>query len=109
MARLEEVVERFASKHENLVENFVVRVDVRQERSGERELALDLLRTRGRRHDLRHHVLHCIRRGREFARHVARVAMHSWITAVIKSHLKPAHEIRNQQANRVVRANVLAT
>jgi ATP-dependent exoDNAse (exonuclease V) alpha subunit len=76
-------------------------------RSGERELALDLLRAR--RHDFRCHMLHSIRRGREFARHLARVAVHSWITALIKSHLKPTHEIRNQQANRVVRANVLAT
>jgi ATP-dependent exoDNAse (exonuclease V) alpha subunit len=78
-------------------------------RSGERELALDLLRTRHRRHDLRHHVFHSLRRGREFAHRVARVAMHSWIAALIKSHLKPTHEIRNQQATRVVRANVLAT
>jgi conjugative relaxase-like TrwC/TraI family protein len=78
-------------------------------RSGERELALDLLRSRARRHGLRHHVHHSLRRGREFARHVARIAMHSWITALIKSHLKPTHENRNQQANRVVRANVLAT
>jgi conjugative relaxase-like TrwC/TraI family protein len=78
-------------------------------RSGERELALDLLRARVRRHDLRYRVLHSIRRGREFARHIARMAMHCWITALIKSHLKPTHEIRNQQANRVVRASVLAT
>jgi len=36
------------------------------------------------------------------------MAMHSWIAALIKSHLKSTHEIRNQQANRAVRANVLA-
>jgi hypothetical protein len=78
-------------------------------RSGERELALDLLRARVRRHDLRHHTLHSIRRGREFARRIARVAMHCWISALIKSHLEPTYEIRNQQANRIVRANVLAT
>lgn len=78
-------------------------------RSGERELALDLLRTRVRRHGLRHHMLRSLRRGREFARRVARVAMHSSIAALVKSHLKPANEIRNQQANRIVRANVLAT
>jgi conjugative relaxase-like TrwC/TraI family protein len=77
-------------------------------RSGDRELALDLLRARARRHDFRHHVLHSIRRGREFARHVARVAMHFWIANLIKSRLKPTYEIRNQQATRI-RANVLAT
>jgi conjugative relaxase-like TrwC/TraI family protein len=78
-------------------------------RSGERELALDLLRARARRHDLRHHVLHSLRRGREFARQVAYMAMRSWIAVLIKSPLKPTHEIRNQQATPVVRANVLAT
>jgi conjugative relaxase-like TrwC/TraI family protein len=78
-------------------------------RSGERELALDLLRARVRRHDLRHHMLHSIRRGREFARRIARLAMHCWIAALIKSHLKPTHEIRNSQTDRVVHASVLAT
>jgi conjugative relaxase-like TrwC/TraI family protein len=77
-------------------------------RGGERELALDLLRARARRHDLRHHVLHSIRRGRELARHIARVAMHSWVAAFTKPHLKPTYEIRNQQATRIG-ANVLAT
>jgi conjugative relaxase-like TrwC/TraI family protein len=77
-------------------------------RSGDRELALDLLRARARRHDLRHHVLHSIRRGRELARHIARVAMYSWVAAFTKPHLKPTYEIRNQQANRIG-ANVLAT
>jgi hypothetical protein len=32
VARLEEVVERVASERENLIENFVIGVDVRQER-----------------------------------------------------------------------------
>jgi hypothetical protein len=77
-------------------------------RSGERKLALDLLRTRVRRHDLRHHVLHSLRRGREFARRVARMAMRSWTVAFIKPQLNATNEIRSQQANRVVRANVLA-
>ena len=78
-------------------------------RSGERELALDLLRCRARRYGLRQRALGSIRRGREFARHVARVAMRSWLAAFTKPHLKPTNEIRNQQANRVVHANVLAT
>jgi ATP-dependent exoDNAse (exonuclease V) alpha subunit len=77
-------------------------------RSGERELALDLLSARARRYGVRQQVLRSIRRGREFARRIAHVAMRSWTAAFIKSHLKPTNEIRNQQANRVVRAGVLA-
>jgi hypothetical protein len=34
--------------------------------------------------------------------------MHSWAAAFIKPYLKPTDEIRNEQANRVVRAGVLA-
>jgi hypothetical protein len=78
-------------------------------RSGERELALDLLRAGARRYGVGHKVLRSIRRGREFACHVARVAMRSWTVAFIKLQLKTTNEIRSQQANRVVRANVLAT
>jgi hypothetical protein len=78
-------------------------------RSGERELALDLLSARARRYGVRQLVLRSVRRGREFARRIAHVAMRSWTAAFIKSHLKPTNEIRNQQANRVVRAGVLAT
>ena len=77
-------------------------------RSGERELALDLLATRARRHGVRQQVLRSVRRGREFARRVAHLAMRSWTAAFIKPHLKPTNEIRNKQANRVVRAGVLA-
>jgi hypothetical protein len=76
--------------------------------SGERELALDLLRARLRRNGLRQRALRSIRRGREFARQIARMAMRSWVAAFTKPHLKPTNEIRNQQANRVVHANVLA-
>jgi conjugative relaxase-like TrwC/TraI family protein len=78
-------------------------------RSGERELALDLLRGRVRRYSLRQRALRSIRRGREFARHVARVAMHFWIANLIESRLKPTNEIRNQQTNRNIRAGLLAT
>jgi conjugative relaxase-like TrwC/TraI family protein len=78
-------------------------------RSGVRELALDLLRGRVPRYSLRQRALRSIRRGREFARHIARAAIRSWIAAFGKPNLKPTHEIRNQQANRVVHANVLAT
>jgi ATP-dependent exoDNAse (exonuclease V) alpha subunit len=77
-------------------------------RSGERELALDLLSARARRYGVRQHVLRSVRRGREFARRIAQVAMRSWTEAFIKPHLKPTDEIRNKQANRVVRTGVLA-
>jgi len=77
-------------------------------RSGERELALDLLSARARRYDMRQQVLRSVRRGREFARRIAHLAMRSWTAAFIKPHLKPTNEIRNKQANRVVRAGVLA-
>jgi hypothetical protein len=77
-------------------------------RSGERELALDLLSARAQRYGVRQQVLRSVRRGREFARQIAQVATRSWTAAFIKSHLKPTNEIRNKQANRVVRAGVLA-
>ena len=77
-------------------------------RSGERELALDLLSTRTRRYGVRQNVLRSVRRGRDFARRIAHMAMRSWTAAFIKAHLKPTYEIRNQQANRVVRTGVLA-
>jgi hypothetical protein len=77
-------------------------------RSGERELALDLLSARARRYRVRQHVLRSVRRGREFARRIAHLAMRSWTAAFTKPYLKPTDEIRNKQANRVVRAGVLA-
>jgi hypothetical protein len=77
-------------------------------RTGERELALDLLSARARRYGVRQQLLRSVRRGREFARRIAYIAMRSWMTAFIKSYLKPTNEIRNKQANRVVRTGVLA-
>jgi len=77
-------------------------------RSGERELALDLLSARARRYGVRQRMLRSVRRGREFARHIAHVAMRSWTAAFIKLRLKPTDEIRNKQTNRVARAGVLA-
>jgi hypothetical protein len=77
-------------------------------RSGERELALDLLSVRARRYGVRQHVLRSVRRGREFARRIAHVAMRSWTAAFTKPYLKPTDEIRNKQANHVIRAGVLA-
>lgn len=78
-------------------------------RSGERELALDLLHVRARRYGLHHRALRSMRRGREFARRIAHMAMRSWTAALIKPHLKSTNEIKNQQANRIVRTGMLAT
>ncbi len=77
-------------------------------RSGERELTLDLLSARAQRYGMRQQLLRSMRRGREFARRVAHLAMRSWTAALIKPHLKPTDEIRNKQTNRVVRTGVLA-
>ena len=77
-------------------------------RSGERELALDLLSARARRYGVRQQVLHSVRRGREFARRIAHLAMRSWTAALIKPYLKPTDKIRNKQANRIVRTGVRA-
>jgi conjugative relaxase-like TrwC/TraI family protein len=77
-------------------------------RTGERELALDLLSARARRYYVRQQVLRSVRRGREFARRICDIAMRSWTTTFIKRHLKTTNEIRNKQENRVVRTGVLA-
>jgi hypothetical protein len=77
-------------------------------RSGERELALDLLSARARRYGLRQQILRSVRRGREFASRICVRAMRSWTVEFIKPHVKPTNEIRNHQANRVVRTGVLA-
>jgi hypothetical protein len=77
-------------------------------RSGERELALDLLPTRARRYGVRARVLRSVRRGREFARHVCREAMRSWTTAFTKLNTKGLHETPNRQTNRRAGAHVLA-
>jgi conjugative relaxase-like TrwC/TraI family protein len=73
-------------------------------RSGERELALDLLRPGVR----RHRMLRFVRRGREFARRLCRGAMCQWTARFINSQTTLANEIRQQQRSRSVRPNVLA-
>jgi hypothetical protein len=78
-------------------------------RTGERELALDLLSAGARRYGVRQQVIRSLRCGREFARRITHVAMCSWTAAFIRPYLKPTDEIRNKQANRVAGANVLAT
>src|SRR5260370_13276452 len=58
-------------------------------RSGERELALDLLSSRARRYGRRQPVIHSVRRGREVARRIAHVAMRPSTAALLKPHLSP--------------------
>ena len=77
-------------------------------RSGERELALDLVSARSTRFGVRQQVLRSVRRGREFAKRVCRIAMRSWTAAFIPPNLKQLHETRNRQTIRPVRPNVLA-
>jgi conjugative relaxase-like TrwC/TraI family protein len=76
-------------------------------RSGERELALDLLSNRARRYGVHQQILRSVRRGREFAKRACQMAMRSWTAAFIKPE-KHLHETRNQQTIRPVRPNVLA-
>lgn len=74
-------------------------------RSGERELALDLLRRGVRRHRVCHRMLRFVRRGRAFASRVCRIAMSDVTSRFINSQ---TNEIRKQQRSRSIRANVLA-
>jgi hypothetical protein len=53
-------------------------------------------------------MLRSLRRGREFARRICARAMRSWSSGLINAHLNPTDEIRTQQTNSSVRANVLA-
>ena len=75
-------------------------------RSGERELALDLLKSNSRRRCLLN-SLRFLRRGRGFARRVCAAAMTSVTRVFIHSH--PQNEIEHRQRTASVRANVLAT
>jgi ATP-dependent exoDNAse (exonuclease V) alpha subunit len=77
-------------------------------RSGERELALDLLPARAKRRGVRRQMLRSLRRGREFARRICARAMCFWSSSIMNAHLKPNNEIRSQQTNPAVRPNVLA-
>jgi hypothetical protein len=77
-------------------------------RSGERELALDLLPMRSSRYGARLQVLRSFRRGREFARRVCQRAMRSWTAIRMKPNENPMNETAKRQTNRFTRANVLA-
>jgi hypothetical protein len=53
-------------------------------------------------------MLRSLRRGREFARRICARAMRSWSSPIMNAHLKSTNEIRTQQTNAAVRANMLA-
>lgn len=73
-------------------------------RSGERDLALDLVRPRARQHRISFRTLRSLGRGREVARHLCRLAMRRWMSEFIAKHPKRHNEIRNNP----IHTNVLA-
>ena len=73
-------------------------------RSGERDLALDLVRPRARQHHISFRTLRSLRRGHEFARHLCHLAMRRWMSEFIAKHAKRHNEIRNNP----IHTNVLA-
>lgn len=77
-------------------------------RSGDRELALDLLPERSRRYGVRQRLLRSVRRGREFARRMCLVTMRSWSVAVTQRPSMQSNETQPRQTNRPARGNVLA-
>jgi hypothetical protein len=77
-------------------------------RSGERELALDLIPQQDSGTNKRHKILRSLRRGREFARRVCLMTMHSWSSQFLGIDLNQKHENRKSQANRANNARVLA-
>lgn len=78
-------------------------------RSGERKLALDLIPQENSGTSKRHKILRSIRRGREFARRVCLMTIHSWSNQFLGIGLNQRHENRNSQTNRRSNARVLAT
>ena len=80
-------------------------------RTGDRELALDLVPHPARSRRVREHVLLGLRRGREFARRVCHAAMRRWTAAFLKQQTPQRHEtsLRNRQTHRSDRLNLLAT
>ncbi|PZR79780.1 MAG: hypothetical protein DLM52_00555 [Chthoniobacterales bacterium] len=77
-------------------------------RSGERELALDLVPQEKRGWRLRYKIPRSIGRGREFARRICFMAMRSWSNQFLGIDLNRQHEIRSSQTTRSTRTRVLA-
>ena len=79
-------------------------------RTGDRELALDLISNPAKRRRVREQVLLGLSRGREFARRVCHAAMRKWAATFFKQQIQQHNEtsLRNRQTNRPARSNVLA-
>ena len=79
-------------------------------RTGNRELALDLVGFPARQRRVGETVLLGLRRGREFARRVCHAAMRRWTAAFFKQQTHQLNETshRNRQTNDTARPNVLA-
>jgi ATP-dependent exoDNAse (exonuclease V) alpha subunit len=77
-------------------------------RTGERELALDLVPQEKRSWRQRHRIIRSIRSGREFARRICLMAMRSWSSQFLRSDLNQRHENRNSQTKRSNDACMLA-
>ena len=77
-------------------------------RSGDRELALDLLPNRARRYRAGHRLLRSARRGREFARRICLMAARSWSVAVPQRSTVQSNETQQRQTSRSARSHVLA-
>jgi conjugative relaxase-like TrwC/TraI family protein len=77
-------------------------------RTGERELALDLVAQQKRSWRQRHRIIRSIRRGREFARRICFMAMRSWSRQFLRGDLNQGHENRNSQTKRSNNTRMLA-
>jgi conjugative relaxase-like TrwC/TraI family protein len=77
-------------------------------RTGERELALDLIPQQKRSWRQRHRIIRSIRSGREFARRICFIVMRSWSSQFLRSDLNQRHENRNSQTKRSNNARMLA-
>nr|MDQ6939629.1 hypothetical protein [Verrucomicrobiota bacterium] len=77
-------------------------------RTGDRELALNLLPNRSQRYGIRQRLLRSVRRGREFARRVCLLATRYPSTGATQRHSTQSNETQQRQTNRPVRSRVLA-
>jgi conjugative relaxase-like TrwC/TraI family protein len=78
-------------------------------RSGERELALDLIPQQDSGGtNKRHKIRRSLRRGCEFARRVCFMTVHSWSSQFLGIDLNQKYENRKSQTNRASKARVLA-
>ncbi len=80
-------------------------------RTGDRELALDLVAPPPRSRGVRGQLIHGLARGRELARQLCRVAMRTWTATLLNAKRITDNETppRTEQTRRTNRSNVLAT